>query len=257
MIDDTHGAGPGNGPLPDLRVYLLGPSWIEWKGQALSIHRRQARALLYCLAAKRQPVPREQICFGFWPDEQDAKARRYLSHLLSHLRKALPDPSILRSVNEALELDPQRVWCDAAEFLEACADLDARNALRLEQAVQLYRGPFLSSLSLPDAPEFELWASEQRSMCERLLLDALRVLIGTETTQADYSRAIQYARMYLGVDGMAEEVHRRLMVLHVLNGDRPAALQQYHRCVTILKRELGVDPLPETRAIYEAILHQA
>jgi len=43
--------------------------------------------------------------------------------------------------------------------------------------------------------------------------------------------------------------------LHVLNGDRPAALQQYQRCVTTLKRELDVDPLPETRALYRAIVN--
>ena len=61
--------------------------------------------------------------------------------------------------------------------------------------------------------------------------------------------------MYLDIDEMAEDVHRNLVVLHVLSGDRPAALQQYQRCVTILKRELGVDPLPETRALYKAILH--
>jgi DNA-binding SARP family transcriptional activator len=228
-----------------------------WQDQPLSIHRRQVRALLYCLAAKLNPVPRDQICFGFWPDEYDVKSHRNLSHLLTHLRKALPDPDVLRSANDALELDPQRVWCDAAAFHEACSDLNVRNAQRIEQAVQLYRGPFLSGMSLPNAPEFELWVSEQRSLYERLLLDAIRVLIGTETTQVDYPRAIQYARMYLDVDEMAEDVHRRLMVLHVLNGDRSAALRQYHRCATILKRELSLDPLPETRAVYEAICHQA
>ena len=44
------------------------------------------------------------------------------------------------------------------------------------------------------------------------------------------------------------------MMLHMLSGDRPAALQQYKRCVTVLNRELGIDPLPETRAVYTAIM---
>ncbi len=60
--------------------------------------------------------------------------------------------------------------------------------------------------------------------------------------------------MYLQVDEMAEDIHRELMVLHVMSGDRPAAIQQYKRCAAILQRELGVEPLPETRAIYKAIL---
>lgn len=255
MTEDTNGLEFAPGAQHDLRVYALGPSWIEWQGQTLSIHRRQARALLYCLAARLEPVPRELICFNFWSDKPDAMARRHFSHLLSHLRKALPDPTLLRSINDAVLLDPNRTWCDAVVFRRACAKLDADHCHILERAVQLYRGPFLSGFSVSDAPEFELCMGEQRSMCERLFLDAIRVLMNAETARLDYSRAIQYARMYLDIDEMAEDIHRNLMVLHVLSGDRPAALQQYQRCVTILKRELSVDPLPETRALHKAILH--
>lgn len=254
MITDMNGFELAPGAQHDLRVYALGPSWIEWQGQTLSIHRRQARALLYCLAARLEPVPRERICFNFWSDKPDAQARRHFSHLLSHLRRALPDPSLLRSINDAVLLDPNRVWCDAVAFRKACAHLDADHFHILERAVQLYRGPFLSGFSISDAPEFELCMGEQRSTCERLYLDALRALINAETARLDYSRAIQYARVYLDIDEMAEDIHRNLMVLHLLNGDRPAALQQYQRCATILKRELDVDPLPETRALHKAIL---
>lgn len=255
MIEDTFGIELVPGAQHDLRVYVLGPSWIEWQDQTLSIRRRQARALLYCLAARLEPVPREQICFNFWSDKPDVAARRHFSHLLTHLRNALPDPSLLRSINDAVLLDPSRVWCDAVAFRRACTNPNAEHCHILERAIQLYRGPFLSGFSVSDAPEFELCMAEQRSICERLLLDALRVLISAETTRLDYSRAIQYARMYLDIDDLAEDIHRNLIVLHVLNGDRPAALQQYQRCVTILKRELDVGPLPETRALYQAILH--
>jgi DNA-binding SARP family transcriptional activator len=242
-----------NAVLPNLRVYLLGPAWIEWQGKPLSIGRRQTRALLYCLATKGHPVAREELCFGFWPDRDDAQAHRQLSHLISHLRVALPDSQLVQSVDDTIELDWSRVWCDAWALRAACASLEAENADELEQAVRHYRGSFLSGFSLPAAPEFELWVSEQRTLHERLYLDALRVLLRAETTRMDYDRAIKYARMYLQVDEMAEDIHRELMVLHVMSGDRPAAIQQYKRCVTILQRELGVEPLPETRAIYKAI----
>jgi predicted ATPase len=36
-------------------------------------------------------------------------------------------------------------------------------------------------------------------------------------------------------------------------GDRAAALREYGRCATVLERELGVEPLPETVALYEAV----
>lgn len=237
-----------------VRVYLLGPAWAESQGAPLLIRRRQARALLYCLASKLQPVPREEICFGFWADKPEAAASRYLSHLLSHLRTALGAPELIRNNNDTIDLDPARVWCDAVEFRAACNLPDARNIVALERAVELYRGPFLSGFSLPAAAEFELWVTEQRSLHERLYLDALSALIEAETTLGDYSKAIVYARRYLRVDDLAEDIHRKLMVLHVMTGDRPAALQQYDRCLSTLQRELGVQPLPETRAIHDAIL---
>ncbi len=250
-VDVTRNHSPAQ---PNLRVYLLGPAWVEWEGQPLSIGRRQTRALLYCLATKGHPVAREELCFGFWPDQADLQAHRHLSHLISHLRAALPDPNLVESVNDTIELDWSRVWCDAWSLRSACTSLEAENASDLEQAVRQYRGPFLSGFSLPAAPEFELWVSEQRTLHERLYLDALRVLLRAETTLRDYDRAIKYARMYLQIDEMAEDIHRELMVLHVMSGDRPAAIQQYKRCTAVLERELGVEPLPETRAIYKAIL---
>lgn len=247
----------GQGSLPGqpvLRVYVLGPAWVEWQGEPLVIRRRQTRALLYCLAAKQQPVPREELCFGFWPDQPENQGHRQLSHLVSHLRNALPNPAMVQGFGDALEIDRHLVWCDAVAFRQACETLEIEHAPSLEYASQLYRGPFLSGFSLPAAPEFELWVSEQRTLHEGLYLDALRVLLRGETSYVDYDRAIKYARMYLRVDEMAEDVHRQLMILHVLSGDRPAAMQQYQRCAAVLKRELGVDPLPETRAVYEAML---
>jgi DNA-binding SARP family transcriptional activator len=239
---------------PILRVYVLGAAWVEWQGEPLIIRRRQTRALLYCLAAKQHPVPREELCFGFWPDQPENQGHRQLSHLLSHLRSALPDPAMVQGSGDALEIDSRRVWCDAVAFRHACSSLEIEQAPSLEYAIQLYRAAFLSGFSLPAAPEFELWVSEQRTLHERLYLDALRVLLRGETSFVDYDRAIKYARMYLRVDEMAEDVHRQLMILHVLSGDRPAAMQQYKRCAAILQRELGVEPLPETKAVYEAML---
>jgi len=49
-------------------------------------------------------------------------------------------------------------------------------------------------------------------------------------------------------------MHRRLMQLYDANHDRPAALRQFESLSSVLERELGVSPLPETRAVYQAIL---
>lgn len=238
---------------PCLRVYLLGPAFVEWQGQSFAIARRQARGLLYRLAAQAEPVPREELCFMFWPDKEEAHCNRHLSHLLSQLRQSLPMPAVVRSKNELVELNRELVWSDSAVFWSACTQEDG-DIRTLKQALELYRGPFMSGFSLPACSEFGNWVADQRTLYQRLYLDALTTVINLEAGQSNYNRAIFYGRRYLRVNELAEDVHRQLMMLHLMAGDRPGALQQYEHCVHALQRDLGIEPLPETRAVYRAIM---
>jgi DNA-binding SARP family transcriptional activator len=241
---------------PELRVYLLGSPAVEWAGQSLDIPRRQARLLLYCLATHLQAIARDQLSFLFWSDTPDSAAHRRLTHLLTHLRRALPEPDLLLITGNHVCLEPQRVWSDAAAFTCLCAEAnigDPGDALK--QAVELYRGPFLGGLFLSsDHAELEAWAMLQRCAFERLYLQALVRLIEMRTSQGKFGAAIAYARRYLETDELAEEVHRQLIILYALSGERRAALQQFEDCTAVLERELGVSPLPETEAIYQAVL---
>ncbi len=245
-----------------LRIYLLGPPRVEWAGRPLYIPRRQARALLYRLATQPQPVPREHLCFLFWPDTPDASARRNLTRQLTHLRRALPAPEVLMTSGDQVTLDPDRVWSDTAAFERLCATPDGESRLlreagfldALQQAVDLYRGSFLAGFSLGRSPEFEAWASMEQRALEHQCLETLSALTVQYAARSEYDPAIACARRYLAIDDLAEETHRRLIELYAAAGDRSAALRQYERCTEALERELGVDPLPETRAVYEAVL---
>ncbi len=58
------------------------------------------------------------------------------------------------------------------------------------------------------------------------------------------------------VDALAEEIHCRLMKLYAIMGDRRAALRQFDYCQDVLKNELGINPVSETRAVYEAVFRE-
>lgn len=242
------------GPEPCLRVFLLGPAFVEWQGRRLDVLRRQARGLLYRLAAQAAPTPREELCFTFWPDVPEAESKRRLSHLITQVRQSLPLPGVVRGRNELIDLDPALVWSDAVAFAEACETLDPESRAP-QPALELYRGPFLSGFTLASCPEFNEWVNGQRTHFQRLYLEALTAIISSEAGRANYNKAILYCRRYLRVNELAEDVHRQLMMLHMLSGDRPAALQQYQRCVAVLNRDLGIEPLPETKAVRTAIMN--
>jgi len=265
---------PSSGPAEaELQVYLLGPPRVEWAGRALAIPRRQARALLYRLAAQLEPVPREHLCFLFWPDTPESTARRNLSRLLTHLRRALPAPEVLVTLSDHVGLDPYRIWSDTVAFEERATargtptmvgvpGATARVAPTVmgattegaPTAVDLYRGPFLAGFSVPEAPEFETWATLERQRWEHVYLETLAGLIEERAANGDYATAIACARRYLATDELAEDIYRRLIELYAATGKRRAALHQFERCAAVLERELGVSPLPETQAAYKAVL---
>ncbi len=255
-----------------LRVYLLGPPRVGSSNGSLSIPRRQARALLYYLATTMQPISRERLCFLFWPDDPEALARRHLSHLITHLHRALPHPEPFTFDGDQIGLDPQHVWSDVATFEHLCTNL-TRQGFRhpaqekdsqtspefltaLEVGVNLYQGAFLEGFSLPTLAEFEAWMLQQRYSLERLYLLALGELIAHASEQGKFELAILYAQRYLDTDPLAEDIHRRLIELYAVTGNRHAAVRQFEICAHMLDQELGVSPLPETRAAYQDALER-
>jgi predicted ATPase/DNA-binding SARP family transcriptional activator len=235
------------------RIALLGPPAFTWDGRPFAIARRQVRALLYRLAAANQPVPRERLASLLWPDSPEPAARRNLTVLLTQIRRALPRPDLLVTADDTIGLDQSMVETDTAVLAaQLPQDVGVGRLDQLAGALSQYRGPFLDGFTLPDSAEFDAWASQERQVWERRYLDALGVLVEGYAANGDYYAAIEAAQRSLAIDELAEDVHRRLIGLYAAAGDRAAALRQFERCIVVLERELGVDPLPETRAVYEA-----
>ena len=231
-------------------IKLLGTPTLEWKGQIVSVSRKQARALIFVLGTTLQPISRAHLGFLFWSDKPEFTAKRNLSRLLSYIRKTLPHPEIIQVNKEGIGLNTELVWSDGAHFM----DLAEQNELASQEAmVKLYGGLFLSGFVLSHNHEFDLWLGIHQQQFEHLYLSALKNLIQLKFAKQDYATAIEYAQQYLAIDEIAEDIHQLLIQIHAANGDRIAAMRQFENCTLILERELGVGPLPETRAVYNAV----
>ena len=250
MIAHPPAVRPAPAAQAALQVALLGRPVVTWQGQPLTLLRRQARALLYRVAAAAQPVPREQLCYLFWPDHADVVARGYLATVLNQLKHALPAPDALVIDTLGVALNPTVVGSDVASLVVAAS---TPHRERLQRAVALYRGPLLDGFTLPACPEFMAWRDDERHACERRYLQVLAALVEAERGAGATAAAIAAAERYLAVDPLAEPMHQQLMTLYAAGGDRAAALAQYVRCTQALERALGVAPLPATRAVYEAV----
>ncbi len=248
--------------LPDasdsvlLHLRMLGPGEVLWQGAPCPIPRRQTRALLWRLGSDLQPVARDDLAFLFWPDERQSVARRNLTHLLTHLRRALPQSSLLVLTHDVVGLDPCQVWSDTETFRRLCATPAGPDRARAwQQASNLYAGPFLHGLATPESPEYEAWLAHERDALHNAYHTVVSASLDQCIAAGDCDPGIDAARRFLALDETCEDVHRALMILYARSGNRDAALRQFERLTDVLARELGTNPLDTTRAVYDAILH--
>jgi predicted ATPase len=120
----------------------------------------------------------------------------------------------------------------------------------LTKAIALYTGDLLPGF-------YDDWVVIEQEHLKELYLHALKELVAYHAEHREYSAAIPWARRVISVSPLQEEMHRALMQLYALTGDRTAALQQYVECEAVLQRELNAAPLPETQTLYGKLLRGA
>jgi DNA-binding SARP family transcriptional activator len=113
-----------------------------------------------------------------------------------------------------------------------------------------YRGDVLAGLT-------DTWALRERERHRRLLLNALGRLLQLAALAGDWAAGILHAQAILDHDPLREDVHRELMRLYLRNGQRALALRQFEQCRAALRRELAIQPMRETQALYHEIADAA
>jgi TolB-like protein/DNA-binding SARP family transcriptional activator len=226
-----------------LRVRMLGGFELtSADGGDLTPPRKKLRALVALLALPPATGwSREQLTALLWGDRDEEQARGSLRQALAELRRTL-GPSALVANREMAAFNPAVVSVDAVELAHLAA------AGELDEAAALYRGALLEGVSLPDAG-FADWVLVERTRLHDLAVDVLARLLHTQSGEV----AIATAGRLLQLDPTREETHRALMQLYVAQGDRSRALRQYQICRDIVRRDLEVEPDPETERLYSEI----
>ena len=225
-------------------------------GPPLILPTKKAQGLLAYLALRPgQPHPRDKVAALLWGDKEQEQARHSLRQAISAIRKTLShaSPRCLVLKGDTIALAPSGLEVDAVLFERFVSD---GSPSALERATQLYRGEFLEGLDVKEEI-FEEWLRTQRERLRELALDASAKLLSHQLKNSLDEAAIQTALRVLGLDPLQEGVHQTLMRLYFKNSRRGAALMQYQRCVEVLQRELGVEPEPETKQLYQDILQRA
>lgn len=250
--------------MASLHLFLFGNPRLERDERSLKVRRRKSVALLAYLSVTGRPHNRDALATMLWPEHDQSSARANLRRELSRLKRAVGD-EILEADRTQARINPDGdLWSDVAAFrsyLKQAQEHDhddgrlcEKCAGALAQAVALYRDDFMAGFTLPDCPEFDEWQFFEAESLRQSLAGALQRLIDRHVARGTVAQAVEYGRRWLALDTLHEPAHRRLMKLYAWTGQRSAALRQYEECARLLEEELGVEPDPETTALYETIL---
>ncbi|MEZ4861425.1 MAG: AAA family ATPase [Caldilineaceae bacterium] len=247
--------------MPSLRIHLLGDFLVLAEGQpVVGLHQVRLQSLLaYLLLHRHAPQSRQHLAFLFWPDSTEVQARTNLRKALHQIRRVLPnaDHYVQSDANTVQWLPNAPLALDVADFAQALSQADGAQQQErpteviayLTKAVELYRGALLPAC-------YDDWVFPERERLHAAALAALERLLPVLEEARHYTAAIRHGQQLLSLDPVHEATYRRLMQLHLLNGDRTGALRVYQTCVERLQRELGVTPTADTQVLYARLLQQ-
>jgi DNA-binding SARP family transcriptional activator len=232
---------------------------------AVELSGRPGSLLAFLALARGRFFARSELLAALWSEQAEGNSIRTFNTALWRLRKALARPPLAQAelvvcdrrgavglpVDAQLQLDVDEFSRLVTPALQRpLEELEASQVDQLRRGVKLYREDILAGFT-------EDWALRARELHRRTLLNALGRLMQICTLSADYPGAIRHAQEILDRDALREDVHRELMRLFMLNGQRAMALQQFEVCRAALRRELVIEPMRETLAVYQRIADSA
>jgi DNA-binding SARP family transcriptional activator len=251
--------------MAHLYLYLFGLPRLQLDQRELQIRSRKALALLAYLALSAQPHTRDHLANLFWAEKDPSTSRAFLRNLLWVLKKAgLQDWLALEA--DTVSLKPGYTL-DVAVFLHQAGRGRQHSHERYQacpacqealfQAAELYQEGFLAGFSISGSQEFDEWQLLQSESLRQVYSGVLERLVWLQEAGQEFELALAYARRWVALDPLHEPAHRLLMQLLAAADQPAAALRQYHELCRRLVEELGVEPAPETVALYETIrLHR-
>jgi DNA-binding SARP family transcriptional activator len=228
-----------------LRLEGLGGANLHYDGGAAPPQRRRIALFALLAVAADRGMTREKIVGYLWPESTVDNARHSLEQLVYGIRRTYGDEILLGG--NPLHLNFTSFSSDVGDFESALAKGE------LEHAVELYRGSFLDGLFIPDAPEFERWASSEAQRLGELATRAFEKLAEKATRDGRHDVAAAWLRKRVALDPLSARGATLLMQALAEGGDTASALQHAGVYERLIRQELDTDPDPSVVALANSL----
>src|SRR6266571_180447 len=254
-----------------LRLDVLGAPEVFHDGSRLTFSLRKAQALLIYLAVEGGMHSRSKLAAFLWPDSEPPAARTGLRTALTLLRGLFADSDASPSQHSHLLIEHEMLGLNPHVPLELDLDVvqQAYQALRLsaahteqqratlvalfQHALAQVRGPFLDGFWLREETGFDAWVQQQQHQWQVRLLQLFDRLSSWQEEAFELEQARATLTGWLALDPLSEEAARRLMRVHLAQGEASTALRVYATLRARLAEELQAQPSADTLALVERV----
>ena len=235
-----------------LSLRLFGPPQVHVAGQALPRLRSRRGILLLALLALRASVAveRDFLIGTLWPESDGPAGQESLRKTLGDLRAALGVEAwrLQSPARGKLKLDLSgEAFCDVLRFDAALVRWEKSGEMVFaEEAVGLYRGPFLEGVT-------DEWVLRERTSRDEAVLGLFEGLARRALEQGDPSRALSLVRRAERLEPLRESVQRTLYRALTEAGDFPAAQRAFRDFRLRLREELNLAPDAATVSLMQQL----
>ena len=241
--------------FPDMEAYAFGNTRVTVNGKDvtnLEWRSAKARELFFFMARAPRPLTKEEIMASLWPEDMREKASNSFRCSLFRARHALYPECLIYS-DKYYQFSPKSVFqfdlLDFSSIVERAEQIPEGSNLKsefLEQAVALYKGPFL--------PEFYAeWCVTERRILEGRFLSVLATLAGYYADQQQFHRAGELCERILEIDIFDEEVLERAIRYYAKADNPAAAFRVYRSAERVYEQELGSPPSEHLRRLLQQL----
>ncbi len=227
----------------------------EW-GRDISIQLFQ----FFITARHRRALHKEQIIDRIWEDVDEKSGQQNfkvglhgINKVLEPDRKSRTEARFIMRQGVTYQLHMEDIWVDvdAVEKLIALGNQALTEKPKLaeqayREAIDLHEGIYLPNRLYED------WSSDERESIQVLTLGAI-ITLAELILEKNPMESIRLSKQALMIDAAWEDAYRIQMEAYYKKGNRPQAIKTFQSCVKVLDKEFGIEPLPQTKRLYQVI----
>ena len=223
-----------------INVNLLGNPLVIYKNNIINFPYKKAEGLFYYVCINKS-ISRDEAINILWADCEETLAKKNLRDALYKIRKIFGEDIFLSTKKSMISINTSLV------------NVDVDN-INQNNIAELYKGDFLSNLSIKDCLEFEDWMLNKRDEYKNQYIKKISSLLNEMVNIQDFNSVQTYSDILISNDPFNEKTYREIMKIYTLNGDYNKAIKIYSDLCKTLKEELDIEPEISTKNMYLEIL---